>query len=95
MTPPPTAYSCARLTSPPSISEALAVVPPMSNAIASAMPSWRASARTPTTPAAGPDSTMWIGFSAADWAVVKPPFDCISKSGAPMPAARQPGDEAR
>src|ERR1700758_1965737 len=85
MTPPPTEYSRARLSSPFSISEALAVVPPMSNEIALAMPICRISAWTPTTPAAGPLSMMFIGVSAAALAVVKPPFDCISRSGASTP----------
>ena len=50
-----------------------------------AMPMRRVSACTPTTPAAGPDSMMCIGVTAAALAVVRPPFDCISSSGASMP----------
>ena len=83
--PAPTWYSVARVTSPFSMSDALAVVPPISNEIAFAMPIRRISAWTPTTPAAGPDSMMCIGVSAAALAVVSPPFDCISNSGASMP----------
>ncbi len=83
--PAPTWYSVARVNSPFSISEALAVVPPMSNEIALPMPIRRVSAWTPTTPAAGPDSMMCIGVSAAAFAVVSPPFDCIRRSGASMP----------
>ncbi len=86
--PAPTWYSVARVTSPFSMSEALAVVPPMSNEIAFAMPIWRVSAWTPTTPAAGPLSMMCIGVSAAALAVVSPPFDCISNSGALIPVRR-------
>ena len=37
---------------------ALAVVPPMSKAMALSMPSVRQSACVPMTPAAGPDSSM-------------------------------------
>ena len=88
--PAPTWYSAARVNSPFSISEAFAVVPPMSNEIALSMPMRRASSRTPTTPAAGPDSMMCIGVAAAASAVVSPPFDCISKSGAVDAAAPQP-----
>jgi hypothetical protein len=44
MTPPPTEYSSAWLNAPSSMIEALAVVPPMSNEIAFAMPICRASA---------------------------------------------------
>ena len=83
--PAPTWYSVARVNSPFSISDAFAVVPPMSNEIAFSIPMRRASARTPTTPAAGPDSMMCIGVAAAASAVVSPPFDCISKSGAATP----------
>src|SRR5215469_3560998 len=43
------------------------------------------SAWPPTTPAAGPLSIMFIGVTAAAWAVVRPPLDCISRSGASMP----------
>src|SRR5271166_4778257 len=78
-------YSRARLNSPFSISDALAVVPPMSNEIALPIPSWRASAWIPTTPAAGPLSMMFIGVKAAAAAVVRPPFDCISRTGASTP----------
>jgi hypothetical protein len=85
MTSPPTEYSSARLSTPFSMIEALAVVPPMSNEIALSMPIWHANAWTPTTPAAGPDSIMFIGVTVAASAVVKPPFDCISRSGASTP----------
>jgi len=67
---------------------ALAVVPPMSNEIAFATPIRLVNACTPTTPAAGPDSMMCIGVAAAALAVVRPPFDCISSSGASMPVRR-------
>ena len=83
--PAPTWYSVARVSSPFSISEALAVVPPMSNEMAFAMPIRLVKAWTPTTPAAGPDSMMCIGVSAAALAVVSPPFDCISNKGALTP----------
>src|SRR5437660_1181671 len=83
--PAPTWYSVARVTSPFSISEALAVVPPMSKEIALSMPMRCVRACTPTTPAAGPDSMMCIGVTAAAFAVVSPPFDCMRNSGACAP----------
>ena len=53
----PTSYSRLRETRPSSISDAFAVVPPMSKAIAFSIPSACASASAATTPAAGPDSS--------------------------------------
>ena len=52
----PTSYSWLSDTRPSWISDAFAVVPPMSNAIAFSWPSCRASDSAATTPAAGPDS---------------------------------------
>ena len=43
------------------------------------------SACTPMTPAAGPDSMMCIGVTAAALAVVSPPFDCIKSGDTSMP----------
>ena len=51
---PPTSYSRPREMAPFSISDAFAVVPPMSNAIAFSIPSRLAMPRAATTPAAGP-----------------------------------------
>ena len=95
MMPAPTAYSCARVTSPFSTIEALAVVPPMSKVMIFASFFERATACAPTTPPAGPDSTMFIGRAAAALSVVRPPFDCISSSRAGMPAASSPTRSAR
>ena len=53
----PTSYSWLRETRPFSISDAFAVVPPMSNVITFANPSACASPSEATTPAAGPDSS--------------------------------------
>ena len=77
MIPAPTEYSVARVTSPFSMIEALAVVPPMSKVMIFDRPIFRANAWEPTTPAAGPDSTICTGISHAAAAVVSPPFDCI------------------
>ncbi len=78
----PTSYSWLRETRPSSISDAFAVVPPMSNAIALSCPSARASARAATTPAAGPDSSAYTGRSAASVADMTPPDDCMIVSSA-------------
>ena len=57
----PTSYSRLRDTRPASTSEAFAVVPPMSKAIAFSIPSPCASDSAATTPAAGPDSSANTG----------------------------------
>ena len=62
---PPTSYSRPRETAPLSISDAFAVVPPMSKAIAFAYPSRRAIPSAATTPAAGPDSRASTGRAVA------------------------------
>ena len=87
MMPPPTLYSVARDTSPSSTIEALAVVPPMSKVTIWVRPSFFASACAPTTPPAGPDSTMFTGMRAASASVISPPLLCISSSFAWMPEA--------
>ena len=58
---PPISNSPVRLISPPSMTEALAVVPPMSMLIALPRPMRRASAAVAMTPAAGPDSITCTG----------------------------------
>src|SRR5438067_455466 len=65
--PAPTSYSAARCSWPPSTIAALAVVPPMSRVIRSrrGMSARRARSSAAITPAAGPDSTMWMGRSLA------------------------------
>ena len=90
MMPPPTEYSRVRVYSPRSTSDALAVVPPMSKLMTFSIPVWRAIARDPTTPAAGPDSTMLTGLTAASAAGVRPPFDCMMSSGAATPRVSSP-----
>ena len=74
---PPTSYSRPREMAPCSISDALAVVPPMSNAIAFSMPSRCAIPSAATTPAAGPDSSASTGRSFASSDVITPPDDCM------------------
>ena len=33
-----------------------------------------------TTPAAGPESSVWFGYSVAMSICINPPFDCMMKS---------------
>ena len=85
MMPPPTWYSSVRESAPRSMIAAFAVVPPMSKVMTFSRPIARASAWAPTTPPAGPDSTMCIGLAAAAAAVIRPPFDCMIRSGPRTP----------
>src|SRR4029450_7236743 len=95
MIPPPTWYSAARLTSPSSTIDAFAVVPPMSKVMSLPSPRRRARACAPTTPAAGPDSMMWIGGAAAAPSVMSPPVDCMIKRGGSTPAPPGPAPQPR
>ncbi len=83
-------YSLVRATAPPWISEALAVVPPMSKAMRSGQPEATPSRAAPTTPAAGPEPMKKAGFSAASAARAQPPFELTTSSGAAMPIAASP-----
>ncbi len=87
---PPASYSRARDTAPSSISDAFAVVPPMSNVIAFSRPSRLAIPRAATTPAAGPDSSASTGRRVASAEVITPPEDCMIVSGASTPAPSRP-----
>ena len=71
------------------------LVPPMSQVIRSALvppaaPRARATAAPATTPPAGPESTVSTQRRAADSAVMTPPLDFITYSGAVKPASRSP-----
>ena len=61
------------------------MVPPMSNVIMFSTPRRFPRWYAPTTPAAGPDSTQYIGFSVATSTGVRPPFDCMTVSGTLIP----------
>ena len=95
MIPPPTEYSVARLTSPSSTIDALAVVPPMSKVMIFAIPVRRASAWAPITPAAGPDSMMCIGMREAASAVIRPPFDWMMSNGVRTAISPRPARSVR
>ena len=58
-----------------SISATSALVPPMSKVMTSPVPAWRATWTAPTAPAAGPDSAVRMGISAARSTDIKPPDD--------------------
>ena len=83
-------YSEVMETRPSSTSEALAVVPPMSNAIRFFVPATRPRRAAPATPAEGPDWTAYTGFSPAARVPTTPPFEVITSSGARMPMPASP-----
>ena len=66
------------LTCPFSMSEHLAVVPPMSRASTLGSPMMRPSSAAPSIPEAGPDSTIAMGMSRVAEMESTPPFDCIT-----------------
>lgn len=78
---PPTWNSCVISGRPPRTTHVLAVVPPMSNEIASANPAPAAA----STPAAGPDSIVATARLAARSAEITPPLDSITCTGARIP----------
>ena len=85
--PAPISCSVVQLRWPSSISEALAVVPPMSKVIRFGRPTLLPISSPPTTPAAGPDSTIFTGVSAACLADMMPPLDCMMCTGAEISVA--------
>ncbi len=88
-------YSDVMLGCPSSTITALAVVPPMSNTIASLSPPACARRIPPITPPAGPDATTRTGRSPAADAATMPPFDVITSTGAAMPISRRPASSCR
>ena len=97
---PPTSYSRPLAMAPCSISDALAVVPPMSKAIRFSSPRRCAIPSAATTPAAGPDSRANTGRSFASSEVITPPDDCMIWSGRslqpdPVEAGPDPVDVRR
>ena len=63
----------------------------MSNEMTRSYPASAATARAPTTPAAGPESTVRTACDRARLAEIEPPFDCMMR----QPAAAQPRFEPR
>ena len=84
----PTSYSLVRSISPASMIDALVVVPPMSRVITLGKPAACATSAAATTPAAGPDSMIVTGARAAVIDGMRPPFDCMTSSGADTPRSR-------
>jgi hypothetical protein len=76
------------LTSPFSINEHFAVVPPMSRAMMLGSSMTRPIKTAPVTPATGPDSTRAMGVLRAASKVAVPPFESMAKTGAVSPSAR-------
>ena len=74
-------------------------VPPISIVTMSRMPASPATWALPTTPPAGPDSTVWTGFSRAESRVIRPPEASITitglVSGNPRPSSRSASRPAR
>ena len=64
-----------------------ALVPPTSIEMMSPKPAARATPTAPTTPAAGPESTVCTGSCMHVAALVTPPSDFMIRSGAPTPRA--------
>ena len=64
-----------------------ALVPPTSIEMMSSKPAARATLTAPTTPAAGPDSTVCTGWRTHVAALVTPPSDFMIRSGARTPSA--------
>ena len=73
--------------SPPSTSESLAVVPPMSKASTRPLPSAWPKKAAAMAPAAGPDSSICTGTRCASATWVRPPLESMSSSGAGIPSA--------
>jgi len=81
--------------SPPRMRQTSALVPPTSTEMRSSNPADSPILRAPITPAAGPDSAVWIACVRTTSAPMTPPLDFMIDSGAatPRPAscsARRP-----
>ena len=72
-----TSNSRATRGAPPSMTQAFAVVPPMSNDSRRESPRSRAAWAAASAPAAGPDSTRRIGSRRASGGNAIPPDDCM------------------
>jgi hypothetical protein len=58
------------------------LVPPMSMVSREGSSSIRPSSAAAVMPAAGPESSVWIGMRAASAAPITPPFDLVTSSRA-------------
>src|SRR5262245_8005828 len=83
----PTVASVVREGAPDRMTATSVDVPPPSSVTTSSNPAAWVTAAAPSAPAAGPDSTVVMGFRATWSADVTPPLDFMTKNGTP-PAAR-------
>ena len=86
---PPTAKSVRSSTRPGSRLTSVDV-PPMSKLISRSMPAAAAAARAPTTPPAGPESTVRTASRDASAALMAPPLERITRSRVAPPSRRSP-----
>src|SRR5579863_9366404 len=84
----PAISDCPLSLASPSTSATSVEVPPISNEIIRSDPLRRAMAAAPTTPPAGPESTVRTGSRTAELTAVMPPFDCITNTRDSPPAVR-------
>ena len=62
----------------------------MSKLISRSMPAAAAAARAPTTPPAGPESTVRTASRDASATLMAPPFERITRSRVALPPCRSP-----
>src|SRR3954447_9136648 len=74
----PTLPSVVRAGSPSITTVTSVDVPPPSQVRIRSNPAARATTAAPSAPAAGPDSTVVIGWCTTSWAERTPPFDFIT-----------------
>ena len=84
----PTWPSTVTSASPPRTRHTSALVPPTSTEIRSANPDASPIRRAPITPAAGPESAVWIACVRTTPAPMTPPLDFMIDSGAVIPRGR-------
>ena len=85
----PTSNSPARLGSPPSMTQILAVVPPMSKAMRSRWPDSPPRYAAATAPPAGPDSMSRTGYATAVAQGMVPPSEVMIIGSAATPSVRR------
>jgi hypothetical protein len=84
----PTRPSVVTSASPPRTRHTSALVPPTSTEMRSSNPAASPTRRAPITPAAGPDSAVWMAWVRTTSAPMTPPLDFMIDSGARIPRGR-------
>ena len=79
----PTLPSVVSVGSPSSTTDTSVDVPPPSQVSSRSTPARVATKAAPSAPAAGPDSTVVIGWCTTSSADSTPPFDFITQNGTP------------